>query len=80
MVTVMLSEKVEDEDLSKYGKLLKNEEGEGTIEIDREATATVVAGMLQTLPVSDVRIEEPSTEEIVRQLFTEKPAEAATPT
>lgn len=80
MVTLVLSEKVEDEDLSKYGTLLKNEEGEAAIEIAREDTAGVVSGLLQNLPVNDVRIEEPSMEEIVRRLFTESgtpPAEAA---
>lgn len=80
MVTLVLSEKVQDDDLTKYGTLLKNEEGEAAIEIAREDTAGVVAGLLQNLPVNDVRIEEPSMEEIVRRLFTESgtaPAETA---
>lgn len=80
MVTLVLSEKVQDDDLTKYGTLLKNEEGEAAIEIAREDTAGVIAGLLQNLPVNDVRIEEPSMEEIVRRLFTESgtaPAETA---
>ncbi len=79
MVTVMLSAPVEEADLTRYGIVLKNEEGEASIDIAREETATVVAGMLQALPVIDVRIEEPSMEEIVRRLFTEKPADADQP-
>jgi ABC-2 type transport system ATP-binding protein len=71
MVTIMLSKVVAEEDLQKYGKVLSHEEGEASIEISREQTAAVVSGLLQNLPVNDVRIEEPSMEEIVRRLFAE---------
>lgn len=71
MVTIMLSKVVAEEDLQKYGKVLSHEEGEASIEISREQTAVVVSGLLQNLPVNDVRIEEPSMEEIVRRLFAE---------
>lgn len=71
VVTLVLSEKVEQMDLEKYGNVLSLEEGEAQVEIKREDTASVVAGLLQTMPVLDVRIEEPSMEEIVRRLFAE---------
>lgn len=71
MVTIVLSEKVEQADLEKYGKVISCEEGEAQLEIPRAETAPVVSGLLQNLPVLDVRIEEPSMEEIVRRLFAE---------
>jgi ABC-2 type transport system ATP-binding protein len=76
VVTVVLSETVEKSDLERYGTVLTAEEGEAQIEVPRAETAASVASLLQNLPVVDVRIEEPSMEEIVRRLFAEnaKPA------
>ncbi len=78
VVTLVLSEKVEEADLEKYGNVLSLEEGEAQVEIKREETAAIVAGLLQTMPVLDVRIEEPSMEEIVRRLFAENEKTAET--
>jgi ABC-2 type transport system ATP-binding protein len=78
VVTLVLSEKVEQADLEKYGNVLSLEEGEAQVEIKREETAAIVAGLLQTMPVLDVRIEEPSMEEIVRRLFAENEKTAET--
>lgn len=71
VVTVVLSDPVAQEDLARYGEVLKVEEGEAQIEVPRAETASAVASLLQNLPVVDVRIEEPSMEEIVRRLFAE---------
>lgn len=71
MVTLILSERVDKPDLEKYGVVLALDEGEAQLEIPRAETATIVSGLLQNMPVNDVRIEEPSMEEIVRRLFAE---------
>jgi len=81
VVTVVLSETVAKEDLERYGTVLASDEGEAQIEVPRAETAASVASLLQNLPVVDVRIEEPSMEEIVRRLFAEneKTAQNRTP-
>lgn len=61
---------IDDDALSAFGSLVKNEEGEAVIEVPRAKIANITSKALQSLPVVDVAVEEVDIEDVVRALFS----------
>ena len=70
-IRLTFSQRVNPEDLLRFGKLIGDVEDSAVIEVPRQDTASSTAAMLQFLPVSDVSIEQVDIEEVIRSLFTE---------
>jgi len=69
---VVFSEKVEKKDLRKIGKVDKFDFPKATIVVKRSVASVAAAELLQSFPVADLNIEEPSIEAIIREVFTGK--------
>jgi len=69
---VVFSEKVEKKDLKKIGKVDKFDFPKATIVVKRSVASVAAAELLQSFPVADLNIEEPSIEAIIREVFTGK--------
>jgi len=63
---------VTDEDLAPYGAVLERNEESVTLSVPKEQTAAVTGQILQKFAVRDVGIEDPSIEEVVRDLFSQR--------
>jgi ABC-2 type transport system ATP-binding protein len=63
---------VERADLEKFGKIIRYRPMKATVQVPRLETSALAAAMLTQLPVEDVSIEEPSLEDVARELFTTK--------
>jgi ABC-2 type transport system ATP-binding protein len=61
---------VETSALTRFGTVVKNEEGEAVIEVIRGRIAAITSAALQALPVVDMAVEEVDIEDVVRALFT----------
>jgi ABC-2 type transport system ATP-binding protein len=61
-------------DLSCYGDLVNVENGDGKqyIQVRAEDVTTITAQILQSLPVHDLTIEDPSIETVIEQAFNEE--------
>jgi ABC-2 type transport system ATP-binding protein len=70
LVRLSLKSPVERADLERFGTVKSQEDVEVVLEIPRRDTATALAGMLRDLPVLDVATEEPSIEDVIRDLFS----------
>ncbi|MEX1997565.1 MAG: ATP-binding cassette domain-containing protein [Candidatus Andersenbacteria bacterium] len=72
-VVLTFSTKVTKETLVPYGQVVEWEEGTHAIlHVPRRETSTAAARILQHLPVQDIAIEDPSLEDVVRELFLGK--------
>jgi len=69
-LTVVFDEEVLKGKLEKFGKIKSFDRIRATLEVNREQSNDVVASLLKDFPVVDLNIEEPSIEEVIRQLFT----------
>lgn len=63
---------VTDEDILPYGAVLERSEESVTLSVPKEQIAAVTGQILQRFAVRDVGIEEPSIEEVVRDLFSQR--------
>jgi len=61
-----------NDELSDYGSVISESEGEVVLEVSRDKVASTAAAILNKFPVADVAIEEVDIEEVVRTLFTQK--------
>jgi ABC-2 type transport system ATP-binding protein len=71
-ITLTFDREVTPADLTGFGKVLKHEDLQATIQVKREETSQAAAGLLAKLPVTDIAIEEPDLEDVVRELFSKK--------
>jgi ABC-2 type transport system ATP-binding protein len=62
-------------DLSRYGTLLPNENGDGKqlIQVQAAEVAAITARLLSDLPVQDLTIEDPPIEDVIERAFHEEP-------
>ncbi len=60
-------------DLSRYGTLLPNENGDGKqfIQVQADEVAAITARLLSDLPVQDLTIEDPPIEDVIERAFHE---------
>lgn len=63
---------VSDEELTPFGAVLERSEESVTLSVPKDQTAAVTGQILQKFAVRDVGIEDPSIEEVVRDLFSQR--------
>jgi ABC-2 type transport system ATP-binding protein len=56
-------------DLSAYGAVVSNKDGQVTLNVPKADTASVTARLLAELPVLDLTVEDPPIEDVIEQLF-----------
>ncbi|GMV37401.1 MAG: ABC transporter ATP-binding protein [Fimbriimonadales bacterium] len=61
---------VEAEELGRFGRVVRHTEDTADIEVPRAETSQAAAGVLATLPVSDITIAEPSVEDVIAEIFS----------
>lgn len=58
--------------LTHYGRVVSFSPEQATLHLPRAATRRQAAALLTELPVHDITIDEPSLEDVVRELFTKR--------
>jgi ABC-2 type transport system ATP-binding protein len=80
-LTLQFSERVEERDLERYGRVLeRSEDGlSATIGVERERITSVAAEALTKLPIADIAIADVEAEEVIHQIFSgaAQPGDAA---
>ena len=76
--TIVVKLAGEHTDLSPYGEVVVNEDGQATLRVPRAETAHVTARLLADLPVTDLTVEDPPIEEVIERVFSQGD-EAPTP-
>jgi ABC-2 type transport system ATP-binding protein len=71
-VALTFSAPVRHATLANFGQVLHYEFPHASILIPRHKMAKIASAVLSQLPVEDISIEEPSLENVVRELFTSK--------
>jgi ABC-2 type transport system ATP-binding protein len=70
-IVLRFREPVSKEDVARFGEVVESGELTASIDVSREDTPRVAAGVLQALPVEDIAIEDVDIDEIIRKMFTE---------
>jgi ABC-2 type transport system ATP-binding protein len=70
-VVAKLAQPVERGDLERFGQVVELDQAQAVLRVSQPALREAVAGMLASLPVVDLTVEEPPLEEVMRQLFAE---------
>jgi ABC-2 type transport system ATP-binding protein len=73
LISLVLREQGAGGDLSRYGTLLPNGNGDGKqlIQVRADEVAAITARLLSDLPVQDLTIEEPPIEDVIERAFHE---------
>lgn len=71
-ISLSFDKEVKKEDLKQYGKVVSFSPHKAAIQVPRGETTQIAAKVLTSLPVSDISIEEPNLESVVRELFSGK--------
>jgi ABC-2 type transport system ATP-binding protein len=81
LVALKLGKPVARADLERFGEIVQHDDALVRLRVGHDALRAVVSGVLTTLPVVDLTVEDPPLEDIMRQLFAEQrePAERAAP-
>ena len=77
LVTVKLSAPVAAVDLARYGTVSEHDDEHAVMRVGAADLRTAVAGILAALPVSDLTVEDPPLEDIMRQVFVKHEGGAA---
>lgn len=77
ILSLTFSEPVTAKKLEKFGSVKSRNELSATLLVKRGEAAKTASQILTTLPVSDVNIEEPPIEAIIREVFQSKAKAAA---
>jgi ABC-2 type transport system ATP-binding protein len=72
-ITLRLSSPVASEDLARLGTVISNESTQAVLRIAQTELRAAVAHLLERLPVTDLTVEDPPLEEVLRELFQQKP-------
>jgi ABC-2 type transport system ATP-binding protein len=72
ILSLVLSQKVSQKELEKYGEVKDSEFPKVTLLVPRLEAAKVASRLLSNLPVEDLTIEEPPIEAIIREVFQTK--------
>jgi len=68
-VLLRLSRPVERRDLETLGSVIEHRDAEAIIQVSQEALQGAVARALSSLPLTDLTVEDPPLEEVMRDLF-----------
>jgi len=79
LVSFTLGGPVAEDELTRLGQVAHREAGRVVLQVADDRLREVVAHLLSALPVTDLSVEDPPLEDVMRTLFQEKtaPAEAA---
>ena len=72
IISLDFAKEINRKDLAQYGKIINFDLSNAKIEVERNRVADVTGQLLSRLPISDLSIEEPPIEEIIRLIFTKK--------
>jgi ABC-2 type transport system ATP-binding protein len=72
LIKVVFNEKVDQKKLKKIGKVKKYQFPQAVLTVKRGISNAAAAELLKSFPVADLNIEEPSIEDIIREVFTGK--------
>lgn len=71
-ITLTFSKPVQRDDLAAFGEVTVFEPFKATVHVPRGETSQRASALLTKFPIEDISIEEPSLEDVVRELFTGK--------
>lgn len=71
-INLVFSQDVQQSDLDPFGQVTNFTPVKATVQVPRKETSQQAAALLTKLPVEDISIEEPSLEDVARELFTGK--------
>lgn len=71
-IVLTLAKEISPADVEKFGSVVSFNPLRVALQVPRSETTARAAIMLQQLPVEDISIEEPSLENVVRELFTQQ--------
>jgi ABC-2 type transport system ATP-binding protein len=66
-----LSRAVERRDLESLGAVIEHRDAEAVIQVSQDALQAAVARALSSLPLTDLAVEDPPLEEVMRDLFAQ---------
>lgn len=69
-IVLSFEKEIRKEDIEPYGTIVEFEPLKAAIQVPREETTRRAAELLTKLPVGDISIEEPTLENVVRELFS----------
>lgn len=69
-IVLTFAKPINRQDLKPHGQITKFKPLQATLHVPRTQTAARAAQLLTKLPIEDISIEEPSLENVVRELFT----------
>lgn len=72
LLKVVFNEKVDQKKLKKIGKVKEYQFPQAVLTVKRKVSNSAAAQLLKSFPVADLNIEEPSIEDIIREVFTGK--------
>ena len=70
-VILRLSRPVERRDLESLGAVIEHRDAEAIIQVSPDALQGAVARALSSLPLTDLTVEDPPLEEVMRDLFAQ---------
>ena len=68
--TIVVELKNHASDLSAYGSVVSQQDGQVTLRVPKAETAAVTARLLAELPVIDLTVEDPPIEDVIEQVFS----------
>lgn len=71
-IVLTFSKPVQRQDIEPFGHITDFQPLKVTLQVPRQETSKQAAAVLTKLPVEDIAIEDPSLEDVVRELFTDK--------
>jgi ABC-2 type transport system ATP-binding protein len=72
LITVVFSKEIDPKGLEKISEVKEYSFPRAVLKVKRSTVSLAAAELLKSFPVADVNIEEPSVEDIIRELFTGK--------
>jgi ABC-2 type transport system ATP-binding protein len=70
LIVLTFAKRQQKKDLLTYGRITEYEPLKASLQVPRERTSAVAGELLAKFPIHDISIEEPSLEDVVRELFT----------
>lgn len=70
LLSLVFNKPVDEKDLAKIGTIKEFDFPKAVISVDRIKATKIASKLLDNFPVADLNIEEPSIEDIIREVFT----------
>jgi ABC-2 type transport system ATP-binding protein len=68
-VVVRLGQPVPEAEVARFGEVVSHGEAQAVLRVPGDEVATVVGRLLSSLPVTDLTVEEPPLEDVMKELF-----------